>query len=195
MGETGQRESCCRLSRRSGRTQGALRSTSFRCPAKQRHTAGCPAFEVRITYPFHPRSGESVAVVGSRRHAGVEHLIIRQPDRSLALLPGWMTEAGASPRPLLSSPRFPVERLADLRALLDVLMASYAGDSSCCEGAGHARSAPCSEGPVRRSNTDTGAPAGVTDQAGTAAPGASEGGGQGAATRVRAGSPDRGGRR
>jgi hypothetical protein len=97
--------------------------------AKQRHTAGCPAFEVRITYPFHPRSGETVAVVGSRRHAGAEHLIIRQPDRSLALLLAWMTEAGASPRPLLSYPRFPS---------------------------------------VRRSNTDTGAAAGVS---GTTAPG------------------------
>jgi hypothetical protein len=35
------------------------------------------AFEVRITYPFHPRSGETVAVVGSRQHAGADHLIIR----------------------------------------------------------------------------------------------------------------------
>ncbi|SRR6266851_7442757 len=31
-----------------------------------------------------------VAVVGSKRHAGVEHLVIRRPDRTLALVPAWM---------------------------------------------------------------------------------------------------------
>ena len=36
-----------------------------------------------------------VAVVGSKRHAGTEHLVIRQPDRTLALLPTWMTEPAA----------------------------------------------------------------------------------------------------
>src|SRR5438270_311266 len=32
-----------------------------------------------------PRSGETVAVVGARRHAGIAHFIIRQPDLTLAL--------------------------------------------------------------------------------------------------------------
>lgn len=31
-----------------------------------------------------------VAVVGSKRHAGVEHFVIRRPDRTLALVPAWM---------------------------------------------------------------------------------------------------------
>src|SRR5438477_8190617 len=58
---------------------------SCRRPTKQRHTDGCPAIEVRILCPFHPRSCETIAVVGARRHAGIAHFIIRQPDLTLAL--------------------------------------------------------------------------------------------------------------
>ena len=46
--------------------------------AEAASSAGCPTFEVRITYPFQPRSGEIVTAVGSRRHAGADHFIIRQ---------------------------------------------------------------------------------------------------------------------
>jgi hypothetical protein len=37
---------------------------------------GVSAFEVRIIYPFHPRSGEIVAVVGSRRYGGCEEPVM-----------------------------------------------------------------------------------------------------------------------
>jgi Family of unknown function (DUF5372) len=74
--------------------------------------------EVRILYPFHPRSGEVVAVVGLKRHAGTAHFIIRQPDRTLASLPAWMTDASRGTQALVAYPRLPVERLADLRAVL-----------------------------------------------------------------------------
>jgi hypothetical protein len=37
-----------------------------------------------------------VAVVGSKHHAGADHLVIHQPDRTLALLPVWMTEPAAA---------------------------------------------------------------------------------------------------
>ena len=60
-----------------------------------------------------------VAVVGSKRHAGVDHLVIRQSDRTLALLPVWMTEPAAASHQLVSSPRLVVERLADVRALIE----------------------------------------------------------------------------
>ena len=39
-----------------------------------------------------------VAVVGSKRHVGADHLVIRQPDRTLALLPVWMTAPTATAR-------------------------------------------------------------------------------------------------
>jgi hypothetical protein len=77
-----------------------------------------------------------VSVIGAKRHAGTEHFIIRQPDRTLALLPVWMTETGRSVPALVAHPRLPIERLSDLRALLDALMASCNGDPSPCKGAG-----------------------------------------------------------
>src|SRR4051812_50209110 len=111
------------------------------CPplANQRHTAGCPAFEVRITYPFHPRSGEMVAVVGSKRHVGADHLVIRQPDRTLTLLPVWMTEPAAASHQLVSSPRLSIESLAEVRALVDALLAASIQRSATRP----AQAAPC----------------------------------------------------
>jgi hypothetical protein len=74
-------------------------------------------------------------VVGSKRHAGAEHLIIRQPDRTLALLPTWMAVPGqTTAHEIVPQPRLKVERLLDLRALVDALMASCQGDSPRCEG-------------------------------------------------------------
>jgi hypothetical protein len=106
--------------------------------SEQRHTTRCPAFEIRIFYPFHPRYRETVVVLGSKHHAGAEHFIIRQPDRTLGLLPAWMTEPGQAALQIVVHPRFPVKRLADLRALVDALMASCTGDSPPCKGAGDA---------------------------------------------------------
>src|SRR3954462_7482286 len=107
--------------------------TSLRwATANQRHTAGCPAFEVRISYPFHPRSGEMVAVVGSKRHVGADPLVIRQPDRTLTLLPVWMTEPAAAFHQLVSSPRLSIESLAEVRALVDALLASSGRELRVC---------------------------------------------------------------
>jgi Family of unknown function (DUF5372) len=125
-------------------------SASCRHRTKQRHNAQCPGFEVRISYPFHPRSGETVTVLGSKRHAGAEHFVIRQPDRTLALLPGWMTEPGQAALQIVVDPRFPVQRLADLRVLVDALMASCTGDSPPCKGAGDAERTTQTGGSVRR---------------------------------------------
>jgi hypothetical protein len=154
-------------------------SGSCRCRPKQRHTAGRLAIEVRIVYPFHPRSGETVVVVDSKRHAGADHFVIRQPDRTLALLPAWMTEPGlVSSYQLVAQVRLPVEKLGDLRALIDALMASCAGDLPRCRGASHAESTTQSEGSVRRSGTAVGASARTTDQADAVAPSSPGRGGQ-----------------
>jgi hypothetical protein len=74
-------------------------------------------------------------VLGTKHHAGAEHFVIRQPDRTLALLPAWMTQQEQAAQGFVVHPRFPVERLADLRALIDALMASCMGDSPPCKGA------------------------------------------------------------
>src|SRR4029079_2112255 len=115
------------------RSLARMRSSQAR--RDQRHTAGCPALEVRITYPFHPRTGQFVAVVGVKRHAGADHLVILQPDRTLALLPAWMIEPEAVSHKLVPHPRFPVERLAELHALVRVLLPSCRGNSPDARGA------------------------------------------------------------
>src|SRR4051812_2328520 len=85
-----------------------------------------------------PRSGEMVAVVGSKRHAGADHLVIRQPDRTLALLPVWMAAPAAASHQLVSPPRLSIESLAEVRALVDALLASSGRESSRRKGAGDA---------------------------------------------------------
>ena len=44
-------------------------------PPKGVHNAGCLTFEVMITYPFHPLVGQSVLVVGDKKHGGTRYLI------------------------------------------------------------------------------------------------------------------------
>ena len=102
---------------------------SCRCRSKQRDSAGRLGSEVRITYPHHPRCGQAVAVLGSKRHAGSSHFVVRQPDGTLSLLPSWMTESAASANRMHLSPRLPIERLVDLRCLVDALLASLQGES------------------------------------------------------------------
>jgi hypothetical protein len=127
---------------------------SCRCRSNQRHAAGCLAREERIRYPFHPRSGELVVVVGVKRHAGIEHFVIRQPDRTLALLPAWMATPSMSEIELVEHPRFCLERLVDLRYLVDALLASCRGESSLRQGAGHERRTTPSAGSVRTTRDD-----------------------------------------
>src|SRR3954467_2070022 len=156
----------------------ALRIQCTRQRSNQRHTAGCPAFEVRITYPFHPRSGEMVAVVGSKRHAGADHLVIRQPDRTLTLLPVWMTEPAAPSPQLVSSPRLSIESLAEVRALVDVLLASSGRESSRRKGAGDAERTTQPKGSVRREGDGSAPAARASGQADPASADPSDGGGR-----------------
>ena len=96
------------------------------CPrrARQRHNAGCPAFEVRIFYPFHPRAEQMVQVEHRKRFAGQDHLVVVQPDGTLALMPSWMSEETARCAAITSSPCLSVDRLVELRIRLDALLAS-----------------------------------------------------------------------
>src|SRR5262249_17494866 len=102
-------------------------SMSFSLPSRQRHNAGCPAFEVLILYPFHPRAGQMVQVEHRKRFAGEDHLVVMQPDGTLALIPAWMSEDIARSATLTASPRLAVGRLVELRARIDALIASQGG--------------------------------------------------------------------
>ena len=155
-----------------------------RCRSKQRDNAGCLGSEVRITYPHHPRCGQAVAVLGSKRHAGSSHFVVRQPDGTLSLLPSWMTESAASANRMHSPPRLPVERLVDLRCLVDALLASLQGESVPGERVHDACSEAKSARSVQATGCESAAAPGGAGETGTSAEIPSDGG------RLRAATPD-----
>jgi len=56
-------------------------------------------------------------VVGAKRHAGADHLVMRQRDQTLVLLPVWRTEPAAAVCRLVSYPQLSLARLAEVRRL------------------------------------------------------------------------------
>lgn len=131
-------------------------TTICRYRTRQRHNAGCPAFEVRIHYPFHPRCGQMVPVTFRRRFAGEDHLVVVQPDGTLALVPSWMAEAVAGSATLTTCPRLSVGRLIELRARLDTLLASSDGESAPRGGGDYAPTIQPAERLVRGGSNDDG---------------------------------------
>jgi hypothetical protein len=93
---------------------------------------------VRIHYPFHPRAGQMVQVVHRKRFAGEAHLVVVQPDGTLALIPAWMAEETAGAATLTKIPRLSVGRLIELRGRIDALLASASGALPQSGGAEHA---------------------------------------------------------
>jgi hypothetical protein len=89
---------------------------------------------VRIFYPFNPRAGQIVQVEHRKRFAGEDHLVIVQPDGTLALIPSWMSEETARSTAITGSPCLSVclsvDRLVELRVGLDALLASSDGEPS-----------------------------------------------------------------
>lgn len=65
-----------------------------------------------------------------------------------------MAEPDEATRSLVAHPRFPVERLMELRAFVDALVGSNTGDSPRCEGADDAKIATQAERFVRGSDAD-----------------------------------------
>ena len=102
-----------------------------------------------VTYPFHPRHGQPVHVTGAKRHAGADHLIVRQPDGTLALLPIWMTGPEAAACQLITAPRLSISSLFELRDLVDGLLTSRRGDSPLREGGDHERPTTSNAGSFR----------------------------------------------
>ncbi|MBS0329871.1 MAG: hypothetical protein JSR30_08470, partial [Proteobacteria bacterium] len=121
------------------------------CRAKQSHTAREQLVElVRINYPFHPRAGHEVEVLGRSRHGTEDFLIVRQPDGTRAHLPQWMTLPTAGDVPTHSPPRLLLRCLLALRRELDAVLSSSA--------------AALSLGGVHEANPPTGAPARRADR-------------------------------
>ena len=79
-----------------------------------------------------------VQVEHRKRFAGEDHLVVVQPDGTLALIPAWMSEETARSTAITSSPCLSVDRLVELRVRLDALLASPGGESAPHEGGDHA---------------------------------------------------------
>ena len=56
-----------------------------------RHDAGCPVFEVEISYPFHPLFHRIAMVVRTQVHDNIQHLTVCASDGSSFLLP-WVDD-------------------------------------------------------------------------------------------------------
>ncbi|MFL4994369.1 MAG: DUF5372 family protein [Microvirga sp.] len=147
-----------------------------------------------ITYPYHPRCGNFIRVVGAKRHAGCDHLIIRQPDRTLALLPAWMIEPNPPSYELVHHPRLPLQRLAELHTLISMILPSPQGESPQARGAGDEERAKPSRRSVRRAEDQPAASHRVADTTRPHAPSPAHGSGNTEDVSRSGGSNWRGGR-
>ena len=75
-----------------------------------------------------------VQVTFRRRFAGEDHLVVVQPDGTLALIPSWMARKRSGSATLTACPRLSVGRLVELRARIDALLASSGGELAPHEG-------------------------------------------------------------
>jgi hypothetical protein len=97
--------------------------------SERRHTAYEQPTEARITYRFHPRFGEVVQIRRRLESAGVEFVVVLQPDGSFASLPAWMTEPAASRFEIGGEPHFPLQILRSMRADIDALLGFLPSES------------------------------------------------------------------
>ncbi|MFC7554713.1 DUF5372 family protein [Pseudoroseomonas wenyumeiae] len=74
---------------------------------------------MEVTYPFHPLFGSMAVVIGDHVHNGTRHLTLRLDDGTSSLVPAWMTGADGAALRVVNVPRLPLDRLLELRALLD----------------------------------------------------------------------------
>jgi Family of unknown function (DUF5372) len=85
---------------------------------------------VEVTYRFHPLCGSKAVVVCDQIHNGTRHFTLQVADGTTSLVPAWMTGAAGAAFQIAERPRLPFDRLLELRALVDSLLASPAGDSN-----------------------------------------------------------------
>ena len=87
-----------------------------------------------------------VQVEHRKRFAGEDHLVVVQPDGTLALIPAWMSEETARSTAITGTPCLSIDRLVELRVRLDALLASSDGESAPHEGGDHATTTESAHG-------------------------------------------------
>ena len=135
--------------------------------ARQSHSAREQRVElVRVNYPFHPRVGQEIEVLGRSMLGTDDFLIIRQPDGTRAHLPQWMTLPSAGDVPTHSPPRLLLSALRALRRELDAVLSlstSNPPHGGVDEAITPASTPERADGPVR-----SGASVGTPDESATA---------------------------
>jgi len=70
-----------------------------------------------VFYPFHPRAGEHIFVVGARSHRDENCYVIALENGKSELIPEWMTKSDAQNMSIISTPTIKIEALQKLRIL------------------------------------------------------------------------------
>jgi len=91
------------------------------------HNAHQNQFVTRVYYPYHPRAGEDIYVVGIRSHRDERCYVIALHDGRHELIPAWMTHPDLRDISLVSIPSLSIGTLRNLRLLIDSAIPSFSG--------------------------------------------------------------------
>src|SRR5215470_8944894 len=105
-----------------------ISASSRRC-SEWRHTAHKQLTEVRITYRFHPRFGETVLIKRCLERGGIKYFVVHQPDGTFACLPAWMMQPSATWFEICDKPNFSLDILRSLRTQVDDLLGFLPSES------------------------------------------------------------------
>jgi hypothetical protein len=91
------------------------------------HNAHQNQFVARVYYPYHPRAGEDIYVVGIRSHRGDHCYVMALHDGRHELIPAWMTHPDFEHVSLVSIPSLSIRALHNLRGLINSAIPSFSG--------------------------------------------------------------------
>jgi len=91
------------------------------------HDAHQNQFIAKVYYPFHPRSGEDIYIVGMRSHRGEQCYVMALNDGRHELIPAWMTHPEYERVSLGATPCLEIGALRNLRLLLNSAKQSLPG--------------------------------------------------------------------
>ena len=111
------------------------------------HNAHQNQFVARVYYPYHPRTGEDIYVVGIRSHRSERCYVIALQVGRHELIPAWMTHPECEKIPLVSTPSLSIGALHNLRLLINSTKQSFHGKvkSKTRRDNGETKSAPTSD--------------------------------------------------
>ena len=106
---------------------GGPEESHLQSPTDIPHNAHQNQFVARVYYPYHPRTGEDIYVVGIRSHRGERCYVITLHDGKHELIPAWMTHPDFGHVSLVSIPSLSIKALHNLRLLINGAIPSFSG--------------------------------------------------------------------